>query len=162
MSSSQFDPIRTSEAKRQRREMSVTVRSKGSFSAPFNLRLASRPSRHRIRGYVGRRGNLHQNGLTRGCDFDSALLESSLHAAIEFALHWPATAVGAANLADDRRHRAVHLVDAPQFEVAADHMPVFGLAAHFIDDILEDLPGAVGVFLIGNIDADGGITGTTA
>src|SRR5882757_1335897 len=104
--------------------MRLTVRSKGSFFSTFNLRLASRPSKHRIRGYVGRRGNLHQNGLTCGCDFDSALLESSLHAAIEFALHWPATAVGAANLADDRCHRAVHLVDAPQFEFAADHMPV--------------------------------------
>src|SRR5258707_14574222 len=119
--------------------MRVTAPGKGSFSAPsFNLRLASRPSSHRIRGYVGRRGNLHQNGLTCGCNFDSALLESSLlHAAVEFALHWPATAVGAANLADDRRHRAVHLVDAPQFEIATDRLPVFGLATHFSDDILE-------------------------
>src|SRR6202165_1068231 len=142
--------------------MSGTVRSKGSFLAPFNLRLASRPSKHRIRGYVGRRGNLHQNGLTCGCDFDSALLELSLHATVEFALHWPATAVGAANLADDRRHRAVYLVDAPQFEIAADRLPVFGLATHFSDDILEYLAGAVGVFLVGNVDANGRITGTTA
>src|ERR1700738_1993516 len=104
--------------------MRVTVRSKGSLSAPINLRLASRPSKHRIRGCVGRRGNLHQNGLTCGCDFDSALLESSLHAAIEFALHRPATAVGAANLADDRRDQAVPLVDAPQLEIAADRLPV--------------------------------------
>src|SRR6202011_3369392 len=107
-------------------------------------------------------GNPHQNGLTCGCDFDSALLESPLHAAVEFALHRPATAVGAANLADDRRHRAVHLVDAPQFEIAADCMAVFGLATHFSDDILEYLAGAVGVFLVGNVDADGRITGTTA
>src|SRR5882672_12281158 len=125
-------------------------------------RLASRPSRHRIRGYVGRRGNLHQNGLTCGCDFDFALLESPLHAPVEFALHWPATAVGAADLTDDRRHRAVHLVDAPQFEIAADRLPVFGLATHFSDDILEYLARAVGIFLIGNVDADDRITGTTA
>src|SRR5258706_16149505 len=63
-------------AKTQRRVMKVTVRSRGSFSAPVNLPLASRPSKHRIRGGVGRRGNLHQNGLTCGCDFDSALLVS--------------------------------------------------------------------------------------
>src|SRR5467141_1108344 len=124
--------------------------------------LAGRPSRYRIRGYVGRRGNLHQNGLTCGCDFEPTLLESSLHAAVEFALHWPATGVGAANLADDRRHRAVHLVYAPQFEIAADRLPVFGLATHFGDDILEYLAGAIGVFLVGNVDADGRVTGTTA
>src|SRR5258708_27798571 len=144
----------------QRRVMRVTVRSKDSYSAP--LRLASRPSHHRIRGYVGRLGNLHQDGLTCGCDFDSALLESSLHAAVEFALHWPATAVGAANLADDRRHRAVHLVDAPQFEIAADRLPVFRLATHFSDDVLKYLAGAVGIFLVGNVDADGRIARTTA
>src|SRR5258708_14416851 len=94
-------------------EEELAVRSKGSFSAPFNLRLASRPSKHRIRGYVGRRGNLHQNGLTCGCDFDSALLESSLHAAIEFALHWPAAPVVAPNLPDDRRHPTLHPSAAP-------------------------------------------------
>src|SRR5258708_27595827 len=112
-------------------EEELAVRSKGSFSAPLKLRLASRPSKRRIRGYVGRFGNLHQDGLTCGCDFDSALLESSLHAAVEFALPLPATAVGAANLADDRPHRAGHLVHAPQVEIAADPPPVFALATPF-------------------------------
>src|SRR6266404_4714837 len=137
-------------------------RCRCASSSRCNLRLANCPSRHRIRGHVGRLGNLHQDGLTCGCDFDSALLESSLHAAVEFALHWPATAVGAANLADDRGHRAVHLVDAPQFEIAADRLPVFGLATHFSDDVLKYLAGAVGIFLVGNVDADGRIAGTTA
>ncbi len=34
--------------------------------------------------------------------------------------------------------------------------------AHFIDDVLQDLAGAVGVFLVGHVDADGGIAGTAA
>jgi hypothetical protein len=29
---------------------------------------------------------------------------------------------------DDRPHRAVHLADGPQFEIAADRLTVFGLA----------------------------------
>src|ERR1700733_14257977 len=127
-----------------------------------DLRLTRRPSWLRIHGHVGGCWDLHQNGLSSGSDLDSALLESPLHAAVEFALHRPATAVGAANLADDRRHRAVHLVDAPQFEIAADHLPVFGLTTHFSDDILEDLAGAVGVFLVGNVDTDRSIAGAAA
>src|ERR1700722_1357301 len=127
-----------------------------------DLRLTRRPSWLRIHGHVGGCWDLHQNGLSSGSDLDSALLESPLHAAVEFALHRPATAVGAANLADDRRHRAVYLVDAPQFKIAADRLPVFGLAAHFSDDVLQYLPGAVGVFLVGNIDADSRIAGATA
>src|SRR5277367_1971133 len=117
-------------------------------------RLAGHSPRHRTRRDLGRRRNLHQDGLARRCDFDSALLESPLHAAVEFALHRPAAAVGAANLTDDRGHDAVDLVDAPQFEIAADRMPVFGLPAHLSDDILEDLAGAVGVFPISHVDAD--------
>ena len=41
-------------------------------------------------------------------------------------------------------------------------VPVFGLAAHFGDDILQYLAGAVGIFLVGDIDADGRIAGATA
>lgn len=36
------------------------------------------------------------------------------------------------------------------------------LAAHFGDDFLENLAGAVGVFLVGDVDADRRIAGTKA
>lgn len=35
----------------------------------------------------------------------------------------------------------------------------FGLATHLGDDVLEYLAGAVGVFLVGHVDADGRIAG---
>jgi len=69
---------------------------------------------------VSRRRDLHQDGLGGGCDLDAALLEAQLHAAVEFALDRPAARFGAADLADDRHHGTIDLVDAPQFEVTAD------------------------------------------
>jgi hypothetical protein len=102
-------------------------------------RLSGCPLRHLPGGGVGRRRHLHQNALARMRHFDAALLEAPLHAAVEFALHGPMAAVGAADLADDRHHLAVHLVDAPEFKIAADRLPVLALATHFGDDFLQDL-----------------------
>src|ERR1700722_1059976 len=124
--------------------------------------LAGRPPGHRFRGQIRLRGNLHQKGLTGRRYFDSAFLEAPLHATVELALDRPAAAVGASNLADDRHHRAVHLVDPPQFEVAADRRPEFGLTAHFSDDFLEYLAGAVGILLVVNVNADGRVTRAAA
>src|SRR5262249_53678509 len=104
----------------------------------------------------------HQDGLGGGSNLDSVFLEAQLHAAIELALNRPTAAVGATDLADDRHHRTIHLVDAPKLEIAADRGAEFRLPAHFIDDVLEDLPGAIGILLVGNIDADGGIARATA
>src|SRR5207237_1202120 len=89
-------------------------------------------------------------------------LEALLHAAVELALDRPAARLGAADLADDRHHRAVDLVDAPQLKIATDQAAELRLATHLVDDVLEDLPGAVGVFLVGDVDADGCVAGTAA
>jgi len=72
---------------------------------------------------------LHQNGLTCGCDFDSALL---IHAPVEFALHRPSRCTGQRPLSVQRIRPTIDaiepstFVDAPQFEIAADRLPVFG------------------------------------
>src|SRR6187402_3051249 len=85
-------------------------------------RWRSAPRRHRrapghlLRRHLGRLRDLHQDGLPCGREFDSGVLKFLLHAPVELALHRPAPAVGATDLADDRDHRAVDLVDAPQFE----------------------------------------------
>src|SRR3954471_13152158 len=108
---------------------------------------------------ISRHRHRHQDGLSRMRHFDAALLEAPLHAAVEFALHRPAATVGTADLADDRHHLAIDLVDAPQFEIAADRLPVFVFPTHFADDVLQDLAGAVAVFLVGNVDGDGRVAG---
>src|SRR3954454_2591227 len=116
-------------------------------------RLSRCPPRCKVGDGIGRWRDLHQDSLGRGCELDSALLETLLHAAVELALDRPAAGLAAPDLADDRHHCAIDLVDAPEFEVAADHAAEFRLAAHFVDDVLEDLAGAVGVFLVASIDA---------
>src|SRR4051812_35642846 len=113
-------------------------------------------------GVVSRRRDVHQDGLGGRCDLDAVVLEALLHATVEFALHRPAAGLGAADLADDRHHGAVDLVDAPELEIAADQAAEFDLAAHLVDDILEDLAGAVGILLVGDVDADGRIAGAAA
>src|SRR5204863_1230864 len=105
---------------------------------------------------------LNQDGLAAVGDLDAGLLEASLHPAVEFPLHRPAAVGGAADLADDRSHRAVDLVHAPEFEIAADQGPIVGLATHLGDDVREDLPDPVGVLLVGYVDADGGVAGAAA
>src|SRR5258708_36422492 len=90
-------------------------------------------------------------------DFDAAFLEAAFHPAIEFALHRPASVGGAADLPDDLCHRSVDLVDAPQFQITADQRPILGLSAHLGDDVLEDLADAIGILLVGNVDADSGV-----
>src|SRR5579875_1634468 len=51
-------------------------------------------------------------------DLDPELLEALLHAPVELALNTPAAGIGTSDLADDRHHGAVDLVDAPELAVA--------------------------------------------
>src|ERR1700759_4912961 len=81
-----------------RRSCSNNKLAKDGYSKKSHPSLAGRPARHQIRRNFGRSRNLHQDGLSRRSDFDSAFLESTLHAAVELALHRPAAAVGASNL----------------------------------------------------------------
>src|SRR5207302_10672446 len=60
--------------------------------------LSGRPSWRQVRGRIGRRRDLHQDRLDRGCDFDAVLLEALLHAAVEFALDRPAARLRATDL----------------------------------------------------------------
>src|SRR5205085_9148605 len=110
-----------------------------------------------MNGAISWRRDVHQDGLGGGCDLDAVVLETLLHAAVEFALHRPAAGLGAADLADDRHHGAVDLVDAPELEIAADQRAEFHLAAHLVADVLEDLTGAAGVFPVGDVAAAGRI-----
>src|SRR3954471_2204176 len=130
----------------------------GKFTEP----LPCRSTRRQMNGATSRRRDVHQDGLGGGCDLDAVVLETLLHAAVEFALHRPAAGLGAADLADDRHHGAVDLVDAPELEIAADQAAEFHLAAHLVNDVLEDLAGAVGILLVGDADADGRIAGAAA
>src|SRR5206468_3936923 len=100
--------------------------------------LPRRAPRRQVGSMIGRRRDVHQDGLGGGCDLDAVLLEALLHAAVELALDRPAAGFGAADLADDRDHRAVDLVDAPEFEIAADQRAEVRLATHLVDDVLED------------------------
>src|SRR6185437_5872625 len=74
----------------------TSVTSKAEDKAHRHRGSARRPSRHDIQCVVVcRRWEVHEKGLISRGDLDAAFLEASLHATIEFALYWPATAVAA-------------------------------------------------------------------
>src|ERR1700759_5763161 len=81
-----------------RRSCSNNKLGQDRYSKKRHPALAGRPARHQIRRNFGRSRNLHQDGLARRSDFDSAFLESTLHAAVELAGPRPAAVGGASNL----------------------------------------------------------------
>src|ERR1700742_1191055 len=72
----------------------LTAEIMGGFPFVLYRGSADRAPRHLVRGDIRRYGDVHQDGLGGGCDFDSAFLEAPFHAAVEFALHRPAAGVG--------------------------------------------------------------------
>ncbi len=63
---------------------------------------------------------------------------------------------------DDGGHRAVDLVDTPELEIAANEVAERRLVAHLGRDLLEQVAGMVGIDIVADIDADGGIANATA
>ena len=129
------------------RRFQATVRGR---AAPAGLRAGVGCASAAVRGGRQRDGD----AAHRVVEPDAKLLEPLLHAAVEFALHGPPAGIGADHLADDRRLRAVHLVHAPELQIAQHLAGEIRLGAHAGDDLLQHRRHAVGVFVVIDGDAD--------
>src|ERR1700742_1688963 len=114
--SSSWTMARSSRSMRRRNSSAIRATNVPNFSSArfydkrrrLGVLLLSRKARSHPRDLVA-----DQSRLTRIGYSDALLLETDFHAAVEFSLHRPPPGIGAFDLADNRRHRAVDFVDAP-------------------------------------------------